>query len=124
MARPKVYPRHRIGDKEFILLHQEDSIGKIDIDSVKEDDEIKRAMMLFDLYSEKAKEWFWIETGVQLVLYPTKRGYKWCVEDNRDNAGDYRWLSNKAKRFERKIIERVNQVMLGEAPNVIPKCGR
>lgn len=117
MAPKKTYPRVTHGGTTYILLFEANSLRKLTLTDMNDDRETLYQMIrIFRGYLSVAKQWFFIDTGRQLFVFNTEgTTYEWAVRDARKNAQDFRWLSCKARRYESRIVERLNDAVAREA---------
>lgn len=108
LPKPRTYPRVVHEGTEYLLLIEQDTLSQLNLEWAFTAADIKDFYKKYKLYTETAKQWFYIETGIELILIPREQGFAWAVEDERDMSTKYVWLRRKALRFERKIVERLN----------------
>lgn len=117
-GRGKTYPRRSHEGVEYLMLNDAITLKQFNVAYLKEKEDVTKVMKLYNEYLGYAQKWFLIETGRPLTLIPTKEGHTWCMQDTRRNSQDYMWLSQKVRRYEKHIVDRINDIMAQEVERV------
>lgn len=106
----KVYDRYEHEGKEYLLLLKDETITELDASWIKNQKDLQNFKDMLHRFAEVGEYWFWIDTGVVVKLAKHDKGYAWLIDDTRENSQRYVWLTRKAKRFQSKIVERLNEL--------------
>lgn len=109
MARPKIYPRFIDEEgRSHLQLIDANVLRDLDTSWITDDVAVRTAIQLFNEYAGAAATWFFIETGITLLVHQTPDGVIWAVPDQRVFSQKYNWLKTKAERVFEKIVYRIN----------------
>jgi hypothetical protein len=110
MARPKVYPRFKSDSgEEYLQLIDANVLRDLDTSWIVDEFAVQTAIRLFNEYANAAAVWFFVETGIELLVHNTPEGMIWAVPDERQFSQKYGWLKTKAERAFSKVVERINK---------------
>lgn len=108
MPRQKVYPRFKHDGREYLL------VGTLMLSDLVE--KVPTAMdapiayqRLKDLI-DGSSDWYRVETRRELRVFAVPSGWALCLDDDRDNVMDFKWLEKKAER----LLERVTKLIAKE----------
>lgn len=104
----KSLPRVVHEGESCIVLHRGKPLREIDLLWGPKRELVIKIAQKYAEYLELAHGWFSVDTGEVLFLFEEEDETVWAVRDSTDNSAKYRALQNKAQRFEKKIIERLN----------------
>lgn len=103
MPRQRSYPRFRSIDteKEYLL------VGTLMLsDVVPEAGEVNVLKMYqrLKVLIDNSRDWYNMETGRQLLVFPVPSGWAMCIEDEMKNVMDFKWLEKKAEKLSSGIV--------------------
>ena len=116
----RVYKRKEHNGIEYLLLVEQDILKDLNLDWVRNDDDLREILNMLHDYEQTAAKWFWIETGVPVTLVKRSDGLTSLDPEARQHRMNYKWLRTKAEKYEKKIAETINaygeqmQEVLGE----------
>jgi hypothetical protein len=104
--------------EDYIKLLDRDTMKKLDLSWCKTRKDLRYLSKLYEELMDRGRRWFWVDTGVELVMVPTKYGFLWLVKDEPENSRRIQWLMSRADRMEQKIRKRINDYagVLAEQP--------
>jgi len=91
------------------VLHEAETLRGIDLANMQHKD--NEILHEYNKAIDVVRAWWFIELGHPLVLIRTPAGHTWACLNNRDYAMNFKWLSNKAIRYERYVKEHVNRTI-------------
>lgn len=106
----RVYDRYEHEGKEYLMLLKDETVKQLDASWIQTRKDLTSFKDLLHRFAGTAEDWFWIDTGVPAKLVKHEHGYVWLIDDTRENSQRFVWLSNKAKRFQKKLVERLNEM--------------
>lgn len=108
LGTTRVHERIEYNGTDYIKLLERDTLKRLDVTWCQTKSDLQALSRLYRELMSAAQRWWWVDTGVQLMLVPTEYGFIWLVPDEAENSRRIKWLMSRADRFEQKIVKRIN----------------
>lgn len=108
MGRTQVHDRVEYNGQDYIKLLERETMKRLDLSWCKTREDLRYLSRLYQELMDTGRRWFWVDTGVELTMVPTKYGFMWLVEDEPENSRRIQWLISRADRMEQKIRKRLD----------------